>query len=124
MKTFDTRKGLGGLGLGLSTLLLAAGPTLAQDNETLGWLEAINQALSANQSLAAAQEDLEGAHEDVAIAKANFLPSVDVNGLFLEAKAQSVSPNAGVIPSTTGLVGATLNQMIYDEKAFAPNPKN
>jgi outer membrane protein TolC len=100
-------------------LLLAAGPALAQGNETLGWLEAINQALSANQSLAAAQEDLEAAHEDVSIAKANFLPSVDIHGLFLEAKARSVSPNAGIIPSTTGLVGAKLTQMIFDEKAFA-----
>ncbi len=119
MKTLDTRKGLGGLGLGLSTLLLAAGPALAQDNETLGWLEAINQALSANQSLAAAQEDLEATHENVSIAKANFLPNVDIHGLYLEAKAESVAPNANIIPATTGLVGATLTQMIYDEKAFA-----
>jgi multidrug efflux system outer membrane protein len=119
MKNFDTRKWLGGLGLGLSTWLLAAAPVLSQDRQTLTWTEAINQALSANQSLAAAQADLEATKEDISIARANFLPSFGVGGALSTSKAATFSETSGVLPSTTGLVGASLTQMIYNEKFFA-----
>ena len=98
MKDFDTRKWLGGLGLGLSTWLLAAAPVLSQDQETLTWTEAINQALSANQSLAATQADLEATKEDISIARANFLPSFGVGGVLSTSKAATFSETSGSFP--------------------------
>ncbi len=119
MQTYDMRKRLCGLSFCLFTLLLCAGPVLAEAQETLGWVEAINQALSANQSLAAAQENLEASQRNVRIARGDLLPSLSVLGLFSESKSATFSQDSGLIPSTTGMVGGTVNQMIYNQRAFA-----
>ena len=119
MQIYDIRKRLWGLCLCLFALSLCAGPVLVEAQETLGWVEAINQALSANQSLAAAQENLEASHKNVSIARADLLPSLSVLGSFSESKSATFSENSGVIPSTTGMVGGTVNQMIYNQRSFA-----
>jgi len=119
MQIYDIRKRLCGLCLCLFTLSLCSGPVLVEAQETLGWVEAINQALSANQSLAAAQENLEASHKNVSIARADLLPSLSVLGSFSESKSATFSENSGVIPSTTGMVGGTVNQMIYNQRSFA-----
>ena len=119
MRTYPIRKKLCGLGLCFVTLLLGAGPALAEGEETLGWVEAINQALDANQSLAAAQENLEASHKNVAIARGDLLPSLSVLGVFSESHSATFSQTSGVIPSTTLMVGGTVNQMIYNQRSFA-----
>ena len=119
MRTYHIRRRLCGLGLCFVTLLLGAGPVLAEGQETLGWVEAINQALDANQSLAAAQENLEASHRNVAIARGDLLPSLGVLGVYSESESATFSQTSGVIPSTTGMVGATVNQMIYNQRSFA-----
>ncbi len=115
MRRANTRN----LGFWLLTFSLVTAPALGQRPKTLSWLDAIDQALKANQRLAAAQEDLLSKKEDVSIAKANFLPHVGVGAGFSKAKADTFSPDSGVISASTGLVGATLTQMIYDERFFA-----
>lgn len=115
MRTVNTRN----LGFWLLALSLLTAPALGQSPKTLSWLDAINQALAANRKLGAAQEDLESKKEDVSIAKANFLPRVGVGAMYSESHSATFSENSGVIPSSTALVGATLTQMIYDEKSFA-----
>jgi adhesin transport system outer membrane protein len=100
-------------------LCLAASPLLAQNRQTLGWVEAIEQALKTNQSLAAAQEDLQAQRENISIARANFFPWVGVGASFSESRSETFSEHSGIIPSSTGMVGAKLSQMIYDEKTFA-----
>ena len=119
MRTYHIRRRLCGLGLCFVTLLLGAGPVPAEGQETLGWVEAINQALDANQSLAAAQEDLEASHKNVAIARGDLLPSLGVLGVLSESESATFSQTSGVIPSTTGMVGATVSQMIYNQRSFA-----
>ncbi len=119
MSTTHTRRGLHRLSLWIFVMCFATSPVIAQDRKTLGWIEAIDQALKANQSLAAAQEELQARREDISIARANFFPRIGVAGSFSESRSATFSETAGVIPSSTGMVGATLNQMIYDEKIFA-----
>ena len=119
MQTDNTGKKSFGMGLCLFTLFLCAGPVLAAAQETLGWVEAINQALSANQSLAAAQEDLEASQRNVRIARGDLLPGLRLLGSFSESQSATFSENSGVIPSTTGMVGGVINQMIYNQRAFA-----
>lgn len=102
----------------LALLMLSASITLAQDNVTLSWSEAINLALTANPNLAAARSNLEASAKNVHIARAGYLPSFVISGSLSESKSATFSETAGVLPSTSGLVGASLSQMIYNRNTL------
>ena len=109
---------LSGIVLGLAALPLA-GTAGAQGQQTLGWAEAINQAMEANQSLAAARQGLAATQENLSIARADLLPTVHVPLAGSVSESATFSESAGVIPSETLMVGAAVSQMIYNERVFA-----
>ncbi len=102
----------------LALLMLSASITLAQDNVTLSLSEAISLALTANPNLAAARSNLEASAKNVHIARAGYLPSLSISGSLSESKSATFSETAGVLPSTSGLVGASLSQMIYNHNTL------
>ena len=65
-------------------------PVSAQCGE-LTWIEAINQALDANQALVAARQALDAQHKDVAIARSSMLPSLGFIGYGQFSKSTTFS---------------------------------
>jgi outer membrane protein len=99
--------------------MLASGLAFAQKKEALTLEEAINQALSSNQSYVAAKTNLKAKKENVLIARANFLPRLDAGGSFTYSESETYSETEGVLPELTGMLGGMVTQMIYKEKFFA-----
>lgn len=100
-------------------LLLIGFSIEAQEYRELTLSETINQVLEQNQNLASAEANLEAAFANVAIAKANYLPGLDILGSVSQSKTATFSQTAGVIPSSSALAGASLSQMVYNEKKVA-----
>lgn len=90
-----------------------------QDQGYLTWKGTINQVLDQNQNLASAEVNLEAAEANIAIARANYLPGLNLLGSVSQSKTATFSQTAGVIPSSSALAGASLSQMIYNEKKVA-----
>ena len=103
----------------ISLLILSCHVTFAQNDQPLTLSSAVNRALRANVNLAAAQADLEANLRQVDITRAGYLPSIDFLGSISESKTASYSESLGVLPSTSGLVGGSLTQMIYNQKTLA-----
>ena len=91
----------------------------AQEERYLTWKGTINNVLEQNPNLASAKVNLEAAEADIAIARANYLPGLNVLGSISQSKTATFSQTAGVIPSSAALAGASLSQMIYNEKKVA-----
>jgi outer membrane protein TolC len=81
----------------------------------LTWLEAIHQALDANQALVAARQTLDAQQKDIAIARATMLPAIGFQGLGQISKDTTFSSSAGVIPSRTLQVAGGVTQTLYDQ---------
>ena len=91
----------------------------AQERIDLGWIEAINLALNENPNLASAEAGLMASESNIAIARANYLPGIRFSASVSESKAATFSESSGVIPKSSAVLGATLSQMVYNEKYFA-----
>ena len=103
----------------LITLSMMAINLNAQETQGLSYIEAIKQVLEENPNLASAEANLEANQVNIALARANYLPSIDVLGSISQSKTATFSQTAGVIPSSSTLVGASLSQMIYNEQTLA-----
>ncbi len=101
------------------SLLIFAPRANAQDEISLTWKGAINQALAENTSLASAEASLEATKANINIARGKYLPSINFLGSISESKSATFSETAGVLPASSALVGASLSQMIYNEKYLA-----
>ncbi|MBT8450335.1 MAG: TolC family protein [Deltaproteobacteria bacterium] len=98
---------------------LAAGAeqssALAQSGRCeLTWVEAIEQALEANQALVAARQSLDAQHKDVAIARSKMLPAIGVGSQAQISEGPTFSSTIGLIPERTINAAATLSWTLYD----------
>jgi len=103
----------------LVSLFMMAINLNAQETESLSWNDMINQALEENPNLASAGANLEASRVNIALARANYLPGMNVIGSLSQSKTATFSQTAGVIPSSSALVGASLSQMVYNENTLA-----
>lgn len=94
-------------------LALLPAPAGAQCGE-LTWLEAINQALDANQALVAARQTLEAQHKDVAKARATMLPDLVFGALGQMSKEATFSSVAGVIPERVIKGAGEISETLYN----------
>ncbi len=94
-------------------LALSPAPAGAQCGE-LTWLEAINQALDANQALVAARQTLEAQHKDVAKARATMLPDLVFGALGQMSKEATFSSVAGVIPERVIKGAGEISETLYN----------
>ncbi len=91
----------------------------SQGQASLGFTETVNRVLEENPNLASAEANLEATRYNIAIARANYLPGLNILGSVSQSKSATFSQTAGVIPSSSALVGASLSQMVYNEKTLA-----
>ena len=104
----------------LAAILLAAivgSPSVvarAQCGE-LSWVEAINQALDANQALVAARQTLDAQQKDIAIARSTMLPDLVFGALGQFSKDRTFSSSAGVVPERTFKVGGEITETLYNQ---------
>lgn len=103
----------------LGVLMMFFSNVQSQESITLSWAGAINQALEENPSLASAEANLEATMRNIKIARAGYLPGINFLGSVSQSKAATFSETAGILPASSGLVGGTLSQMIYNEKVLA-----
>lgn len=103
----------------LFALLIFTGFANAQDQNYLSWIDAIKRVLAENPNLASAEANLEASRENIAIARGKYLPGINVLGSLSQSKSATFSQTAGIIPSSSALVGASLSQMIYNEQYLA-----
>lgn len=103
----------------LLVLLFIAGIATAQNDTTLTWLEAIDRVVKENPNLASAEASLEATRENIAIAKSKYLPGIAVASSLSQSKTSTFSENAGIIPASSAILGASISQMIYNESYFA-----
>jgi outer membrane protein len=105
-----TAAGLLLLALGVSS----AAPAHAQCGE-LSWLEAINQALDANQALVAERQTLDAQQKDIAIARSSMLPDLVFGGLAQVSSDTTFSSSAGVVPERTFQVAGEIKETVYNQ---------
>jgi len=100
-------------------MLISSIHTIAQEQVNLNFIEAVNRVLARNPNLASAEASLEASRANIAIAKSNYLPGLNILGSLSQSKEATFSQTAGVIPSSSALVGASLSQMVYNETYVA-----
>ncbi len=93
---------------------LLPAPAGAQCGE-LTWLEAITQALDANQALVAARQTLEAQHKDVAKARATMLPDLVFGAVGQVSKEATFSSVAGVIPERVVKSAGEISETLYNQ---------
>ena len=64
-------------------------------------------------------DNLKAAETNIAIARSNYLPGLNLLGSLSKSKTATFSEFNGVIPSSAFLAGASLSQMVYSEKSVA-----
>jgi outer membrane protein TolC len=84
----------------------------------LTWLKAIQEALDANQALAAARQALDAQHKEVAITRAEMLPRLTGGGSGLISSGATFSASAGVIPEKTTQAAGLLQQTLYNQASI------
>ncbi len=92
-------------------------PVRAQCGE-LTFLEAIREALDANQALAASRQTLDAQEKEVAIARSSLLPRLTGAGKGLISSGATFSASAGIIPERTSQAIGLLEQTLYDQAAI------
>jgi len=112
------RQGAVVAGLLLASLFAIPSAGAQDEAPTLRWRAAIDQALRSNQELAAALETLVAKNEDVAIARARFLPRVTFGSTFNQSGEVTFSEANGVVPTRALLAGIAVEQLIFDWAAF------
>jgi outer membrane protein len=85
--------------------------------QPLSLLDAMKAALDANPALAASRERLGSAQDDVGIARANLLPSLDATATRTRIDEDRANPLFQAEDSTSA--GLQLSQVIYSERAWA-----
>jgi outer membrane protein TolC len=103
---------------GLFVLAISSGPVSAAAQDTrceLSWVEAIEQALDANQALIAARRTLEAQHKQIAIARSSMLPTIGANSQAQISEGPTFSSTAGVIPERTINATGALAWTLYDQ---------
>ncbi len=80
--------------------------------------EAVNRALEENPNLASAKANLEAARYNIAIARANYLPGLNILGSLSQSNTSTFT-EAGFVPASSAVVGASLSQMVFNEKYLA-----
>ena len=95
--------------------------TIGQDDQTLTFVDAINQTLEDNSGFAAQSASLEAKEKDVKIARANFLPSLGFEASYYIAEGEKINDwdRIGVSTGTKGVLSGAIYQMIYNEPYFA-----
>jgi outer membrane protein TolC len=81
----------------------------------LSWLEAINQALDANQDLVSARQTLDAQQKDIAIARSTMLPDIVFGALGQFSKDRTFSSSAGVIPERVLKVAGQITETLYNQ---------
>jgi len=81
----------------------------------LGWVEAIEQALDANQALVAARQSLEAQHKDVAMARSTMLPDIGASSTAQVSEGPTFSSTVGLIPERTVNAAAALSWTLYNQ---------
>jgi outer membrane protein TolC len=81
----------------------------------LTWLEAIHQALDANQALVAARQTLDAQQKDIAIARSSMLPDLVLGALGQFSKDETFSSSAGVVPERTFKVAGEITETLYNQ---------
>ena len=81
----------------------------------LSWLEAINQALDANQDLVSARQALDAQQKDIAIARSTMLPDIVFGALGQFSKDRTFSSSAGVIPERVLQVAGGITETLYNQ---------
>lgn len=92
-------------------------PARAQCGE-LTFLEAIQEALNANQALAASRQTLDAQEKEVSIARAKMLPRLTGAGSGLISSGATFSASAGVIPEKTTQAAGLLQQTLYNQASI------
>jgi len=97
----------------VGVVVTLSAPSHAQCGE-LNWVEAINQALDANQALVAARQTLDAQQKDIAKARSKMLPSIKFSGLGWASEAETFSSSLGLIPARGALGFGQLNETLYN----------
>jgi outer membrane protein TolC len=92
-------------------------PARAQCGE-LTFLEAIQEALHANQALAASSQTLDAQEKQVAIARAKMLPRLTGAGSGIISSGATFSASAGIIPERTAQGAGLLQQTLYNQASI------
>ena len=92
-------------------------PARAQCGE-LTLVEAVRQALDANQALASSGQTLDAQHKEIAIARAKMLPRLTGGGSGLISSGATFSASAGVIPEKTTQAAGLLQQTLYNQASI------
>ena len=99
----------------LLALVSSARPVSAQSPRCeLGWVEAIEQALDANQALIAARQTLEAQHKDIAIARSAMLPNIGAGSTAQISEGPTFSSTVGLIPERTINAVGTVSWTLYN----------
>jgi len=92
----------------------------APDTESrLDIRSAVTQALAANPELSASERALAAASEDIAVARSRLLPHLEVSGQLVGLDDETGTVRLGILPERIYEGTATLNQVVYDERAWA-----
>ena len=106
--------------MALLVLLVFTIHTEAQSNlNQLTLTDAVNRVLENNPNLASSEASLEASRNNIAIARGNALPALSLGGSVSQSKYATISESSGVVPASSAILGATLSQMIYNEKYLA-----
>jgi len=103
------------LAIVLAAIVVSLAPDARAQCGELGWVEAVNQGLDANQALVSARQNLEAQQKDVAIARSTMLPDLVFGALGQFSKDRTFSSQAGVIPERVLKVGGEITETLYDQ---------
>ncbi len=97
----------------VGVVVTLSAPAHAQCGE-LTFVEAINQALDANQALVAARQTLDAQQKDIAIARSKMIPSLKFTGFGYVMESETYSSNIGLLPARGALGFATVKETLYN----------
>lgn len=80
--------------------------------------EAVMRVLKENPNLASAEANLEAARYNIAIARANYLPGLNILGSLSQSNTSTFT-ESGFVPASSAVIGASLSQMVFNEKYLA-----
>lgn len=91
----------------------------AQDSTYMSMEDALLIALQDNLEFNSAKSNLEASRANVKVTAAGYIPQIGIAGSYSESATATFSEAFGILPTSTGLVGMTLNQTIFNEMVFA-----
>jgi outer membrane protein TolC len=103
----------------LLLLVLVALPPSAAGSSELDLGQAVREALESNLDLAAQRRALEADREEIDIARTGLLPQLDFGANATYLDDDRTHDDRGNLTQKSATVGAGLNQVLYDENAWA-----